>query len=229
MLQTFKNGQGSIVLRVKLLDSSVSTGAGLTGLTSASTGLIISTIADNESTATTYTVAGSAIETITTLGTFAAPTATKCRFKEVDATNHKGVYEIQIADARFAVSNAKSLLVSLSGASNLAQADLIVQLQSDDPYVAKPSNFASLSINGSGLVSLTSSYDFAKGTTAVTESYAANGVAPTPVQALMAIHQMLMQFAIASTNYTVKKLDNSTTAFVVTLDSATTPTSAVRT
>lgn len=137
MLQVFKNGQTSIVLRVKVLDSSVSTGAGLTGLTSASSGLRIATIADNEAAATAYTVAGSTIETITTLGTFAAPTATKCRFKEVDATNHPGVYELHIADARFAVANAKSLLVSLSGATNAAQTDFVVQLQTDDPYVAK--------------------------------------------------------------------------------------------
>lgn len=76
---------------------------------------------------------------------------------------------------------------------------------------------------------LTAPYDFAKGTAAVTESYAANGAAPTPVQAILGIHQMLMQFAISTTSYTVKKLDNSTTAFVVTLDSATAPTSAART
>ncbi len=66
-------------------------------------------------------------------------------------------------------------------------------------------------------------------TTALADVYAANGVAPTLQQAIMAIHQMLMDFAISSTSYTVKKLDNSATAFVVTLDSATTPTSAVRT
>lgn len=152
MLQTFKNGQNSVILRVKLLDSSKTDGSGLTGLTSASTGLIISTIADNEATATAYTVAGSTIESITTLGTYSAPTATKCRFKEVDSTNHKGVYEIQIADARFAVANAKSLLVSIAGATNLAQADFVVQLQADDPQVAKPTNFASLSVDGSGRV-----------------------------------------------------------------------------
>lgn len=76
---------------------------------------------------------------------------------------------------------------------------------------------------------LTAAYDYAKGTVAMTESYAANGVAPTPIQAQYAIHQMLMQFAIGGTSYTVKKLDNSTTAFVVTLDDATNPTSAVRT
>ena len=75
---------------------------------------------------------------------------------------------------------------------------------------------------------LTSAYDFAKGTVAMTESYAANGVAPTPVQAIMAIHQDLMDFSISGTVYTVKKLDNATTAFAVTLDSATTPTAASR-
>ncbi len=76
---------------------------------------------------------------------------------------------------------------------------------------------------------LTASYDFAKGTVAVTESYAANGVAPTPVQAMMAIHQMLMDFSISGTAYTVKKLDNSATAFVLTLNDATSPTATART
>ena len=76
---------------------------------------------------------------------------------------------------------------------------------------------------------LTSAYDFAKGTSAMTESYAANAAAPTPAQALFAIHQMLMDFAISGTSYTVKKLDNSTTAFVVTLNDATNATAAART
>ncbi len=66
-------------------------------------------------------------------------------------------------------------------------------------------------------------------TTQMTEAYAANGSAPTLAQAMFAVHQMLMQFAISGTSYTVKKLDNSTTAFVVTLDDGTSPTSAVRT
>lgn len=136
MLIGYKRGQGSIVLRLKIINSSVATGAGLTGLTSASTGLIISTIADNEASATAYTVAGSTVESITTLGTFAAPTATKCRFKEVDATNHKGVYEIQIADARYAVSSAKSLLISISGANNAAETDVVIPLRDLDPYDA---------------------------------------------------------------------------------------------
>ena len=73
-----KHSSTSNILRFTLKNSS--TGVGLTGLSSASSGLIISTICDNEATATAYTVAGSTIESITTLGTFAAPTATKCRF-----------------------------------------------------------------------------------------------------------------------------------------------------
>lgn len=152
MLDIYKNGQASLIHRVKILNSSLTTGAGLTGLTSASTGLIISTIASNEATATAYTVTGSTIETITTLGTYAAPTATKCRFKEVDATNHPGLYELQFADARYAVANAKSLTVSLSGATNLAQTDFVVQLVTDDPYVAKPTNSNLLSIDANGRI-----------------------------------------------------------------------------
>lgn len=110
------------------------TGDGLTGLSIASSGLIISTIADNEATATTYTVAGSTIETIATLGTFAAPTAIKCRFKEVDATNHQGLYEFQFADARFAVASAKRLVISVSGATDLLDGDYEIQLTDFDMY-----------------------------------------------------------------------------------------------
>jgi hypothetical protein len=88
LLWVKRSETGGIILRCKVLDSSVSTGAGLTGLSSASSGLIIAAIADVEATTTTYTVAGSNVETITTLGTYAAPTSGKCRFKEVDSTNH---------------------------------------------------------------------------------------------------------------------------------------------
>ena len=128
-----KNGVTSLILRVKILDTSVTTGAGKTGLSHSSSGLIISTIADNEATATAYTQAASNVETITTLGTFAAPTSGKCRFKEVDATNHPGIYEIQIANARWAVSNARSVIVSVSGVSGAAQVDAEIQL---DPVPA---------------------------------------------------------------------------------------------
>jgi len=125
-----KNGATSNVIRRVLRNSS--TGQGLTGLTHSSSGLIISTICDNEASATAYTAAGSTIETITTLGTYAAPTATKCRFKEVDSTNHPGLYEIQLADARFSVASAKTLRITISGASSLLQQEIVVQLTAVD-------------------------------------------------------------------------------------------------
>src|SRR3954447_26012113 len=142
-LISYKRGQTGVIVRVKIRKS-VSPYDGITGLTSGSGSLIISTIADNEPSATAYTAAGSTIETITTLGTYAAPTATKCRFREVDATNHKGVYEIQLADARFAVSNAKSLIVSIGGATNAAETDVVIPLQDLDPYDAVRANLSAL-------------------------------------------------------------------------------------
>jgi hypothetical protein len=151
MLNDYKLGTTSIILRVFLRDSSVTTGAGLTGLTFSSSGLSISTIADNEATATTYTVAGSTIETISTLGTFATPTATKCRFKEVDATNLPGLYEIQLDNTRFAVSNAKSLAVVVKGATNLSPCPLLIPLRTIDPYVSGgklPVTLASTDVTG---------------------------------------------------------------------------------
>lgn len=116
----------SNIFRVCLKNSS--TGQPLTGLDHTSSGLIISTICDNEATATAYTVAGSNVETISTLGTFAAPTSGKCRFKAVDGTNHPGLYEFQFADARFSVANAKRFVFSVSGATNLLAMDYEVEL-----------------------------------------------------------------------------------------------------
>src|ERR1041384_3335244 len=129
-----KNGATSNILRVTLRHSS--TGQGLTGLSSSSSGLIISTITDNESAATAYTQAAATIESITTLGTFATPTTNKCRFKEVDATNHPGLYEIQLADGRFAVTGARTLRICISGATNLLGKDFIVQLLAIDVEAA---------------------------------------------------------------------------------------------
>jgi len=119
-------GATSVIFRVKLRSSL--TGQGLTGLAYNTSGLIISTLCDNEASATTYTAAGSTIETITTLGTYAAPTATKCRFKEVDATNHPGTYEVHLADARYAVANSQVLRISFLGAANLMEREFFVQL-----------------------------------------------------------------------------------------------------
>src|SRR5688572_21190451 len=123
-----KHSQTSNIVRVFIGDSASTTGAGLTGLTFNTAGLKISTITNNEAAATVYDQAGSTIETIATLGTFATPTATKCRFREVDSVNLPGVYEIQIADARFAVANAKSLVGMILGAAGVVPTPFEIQL-----------------------------------------------------------------------------------------------------
>jgi hypothetical protein len=127
MLFTRPHSSTSNRFRVQLRHAT--TGAGLTGLSEASAGLVIALTADNEASATTYTQAGGTIETIAALGTFAAPTANKCRFKEFDATNHQGLYEVQFADTRFSVTDAKQLNLSISGAANLLDYEATIQLE----------------------------------------------------------------------------------------------------
>lgn len=118
----------SFKTRVKLMDSTKTTGEGLTGLTFNSAGLIIAVIQEGEATTTPYTQVAGNIETIATLGTYAAPTAGKIRFKEVDAVNHKGLYEIQVTDARFA--GASEVIISFVGAADLAEQDIEIQIES---------------------------------------------------------------------------------------------------
>ena len=63
----------------------------------------------------------------------------------------------------------------------------------------------------------------------LTESYAADGAAPTVAQALMAIQQFLQEKAASGTALTVKQLDGSTTAMTFLLNDGTSPTSITRT
>jgi hypothetical protein len=65
-------------------------------------------------------------------------------------------------------------------------------------------------------------------TTAMTESYAANGAAPTLAQILFQIWSFLSQESIVSTTVTCKKLDGSTTAMTLTLNDPANPTSITR-
>lgn len=65
-------------------------------------------------------------------------------------------------------------------------------------------------------------------TTQMTESYSADGVAPTLAQAQFLTLQRLYDFAISGTTISVKKLDGTTQAAAITIDDATTPTSSSR-
>jgi len=65
-------------------------------------------------------------------------------------------------------------------------------------------------------------------TTAMTESYNADGAAPTLAQAMFVTMQRLTEFAISGTTISVKGLDGTTTKYTLTLDDATSPTSTTR-
>ncbi len=93
-----KRGQTSVMIRIFIPDNTATNGAGLTGLTSASTNLTIAYMRELDGTSTTYT--GANIEAQTTIGTFQAPSSSnKIRFKAVDATNFPGLYELQFHDS----------------------------------------------------------------------------------------------------------------------------------
>lgn len=151
-------GQTSVILRVKIRDTSDNNGAGKTGLAFNTAGNIISVIANNGATPiASYTTTGATIETVTTLGTYAAPTATKCRFKEVDATNHPGLYEVQFADSIFATASARALTVTIVGATDAEQTDLQIQLTSSDNLTDV--NVAAISGDTTAADNLESGYD----------------------------------------------------------------------
>jgi hypothetical protein len=113
-------GATSQILEIFIQDSSSTTGAGLTGLTNASSSLVCYY---HRNTA----AAAVAVSLVTmTVGTF-----TSSGFKEVDATNLPGVYQLCLPDAAFA-TGADGVIASLKGATNMAPVLLEVQLTGVD-------------------------------------------------------------------------------------------------
>lgn len=242
-------GTLSEILQVFIQDSSSTTGAGLTSLVSTSSGFSAFYCRNDGSAATTITLvtmtAGSfssggfvAIDNVNMPGwyQFCPPNAafSSGRSSAIHlkgATNQAPLpIEIELTQvnnqdsAGFGMSRVDT---SISSRSTQASLDVVDDFL-DTEMAALTSNVGViLGQTGTTGVLLTSAYNFAKGTSAMSESYAANTVTPTPIQALFAIQQILTMFAISGTSLTVKKLDGSA-AFVVTLDDGTNPTAATR-
>jgi hypothetical protein len=87
-----KRGSTSVMVRVFIPDNTATNGAGLTGLTNASTNLAIAFGRELQNGFTQIT--GADLVTITTIGTWANPGTGKLGFKAVDGTNAPGLYEI---------------------------------------------------------------------------------------------------------------------------------------
>ena len=132
-LRYARKASNNPVIRVFIPNSASTTGAGLTGLTSSSAGLCINVIRELDATPTLYKQSASNIETISTLGTYAAPTSSKCRFKEVDATELPGIYEIHFAQALFGTGDASRFISGLIfGATNVLPTAFEIQLDAFD-------------------------------------------------------------------------------------------------
>jgi hypothetical protein len=123
-------GTTSHIAFVFLPDSTSTTGAGKTGLTNASAGLNIAVRREKSAAFTSYT--GANISTITTLGTWADPTSGKCRFKEVDATNAPGLYELHFVDALYDTSDTSRKLLGFVQATGVAPTPFEIVLTSVD-------------------------------------------------------------------------------------------------
>jgi len=136
-------GQASNIDYVFIQDSSSTTGAGLTGITSGSSGLAGRYIyPGGTSVALTF-------ETITTLGTYQAPTSNAyLRIKELDATNHPGVYEIHYHNDWFSTANArKAAILTIKGVTNMAQLNHKVTID----YALQPATAArTLTVSSTG-------------------------------------------------------------------------------
>jgi hypothetical protein len=117
-----KRGSVSNMVRVFIPDNTSTTGAGLTGLTNASTNLAVAFSREFDAAGTAYS--GANIETITTIGTYQAPSASsKVRFKAVDATNFPGLYELHFHDSATAFGsgdNSAHVLVNVLETSTSA-------------------------------------------------------------------------------------------------------------
>jgi hypothetical protein len=111
-------GATSVLCRIFLQDSSSTTGAGLTGLTSGSAGLVCYRARDDD---------GNAGGTAITLSAGTRGTWSSGGFVEKDATNMPGVYEFGIPNAAIA-TGTRSVIIMFKGATNLAPLPLEIEL-----------------------------------------------------------------------------------------------------
>jgi len=115
-----KKATTSKIIQIFIQDSSATDGAGLTGLVYNSASLTAYYIKVGDASATAISLADATVGTWTSSG-----------FKEVDAANMPGVYEIGIPDA--CLTTVAQVVVMLKGAANMAP--VVLEIQLDDNVV----------------------------------------------------------------------------------------------
>lgn len=139
--------------------------------------------------------------------------------------------DVKVSKDGGALANLTTLPVVTPSASKLIQVDLsATEMTADNVSIlfsdAAGAEWCDLMVNLQTTARQID--DLMAPTVQMTESYAADGTAPTPAQALFAIQQFLQEKNIAGTTMTIKQINGSSTAMTFTLDSATAPTSITR-
>lgn len=206
----FKSGAQGVMFELQLYDSTkTGSNGGLTGLSSSSAGLIIATRCDNEAAVTAYTQAGGTIQPITTIGTYAAPSAGNIRFGQIDATNAPGLYQVMILNTRLSVGGSKYITITVpavSGLNLMAMAPLVIPLTDIDPY-SRAGLFQAPSVEG----------------------YAANGVTtPTPEQMMHMLLGKQQRRSVTGTTESVSNIAQNATVMTFSYNVSGTPTSVSR-
>ena len=162
---------------------------------------------------TGYAGTGNVIPTVTTLTGHTAQTGDA--FARLGAPAGASVS----ADVAAVKADTAAILVDTGTTLDTAIAAILADTGTDGVVVATASK-TGYALSNAGVDALY--------TRQLTESYAADGAAPTVAQALMQIQQMLTEFGISATTMTVKKLDGTTTAFTLTLNNGSAPTAITR-
>ena len=115
-------GTTSQICEIMILNSGSTTGAGLTGLTNSTSGLICYYKRNTGSASVAVT-----LDAVSTLGTYEPSSNSHGAFLVVDGTNMPGLYEFQLPNNALA-SGADSVVFYLSGAANMAPCVLEIEL-----------------------------------------------------------------------------------------------------
>lgn len=113
-----KVGAVSQIMQIFLQDSTNTAGGGLTGLTNTAAGLTCYYIRDTDTAATSMSLV------TMTIGTFSSS-----GFRQIDATNMPGCYQVCPPNAAF-TAGASSCIIMLKGATNLAPLVMEIDLDS---------------------------------------------------------------------------------------------------
>jgi hypothetical protein len=179
-------------------------------------------------------------------------------FVEVDATNAKGLYRLDLSDAVVAagvnfvivsiefdgiIEESVLIQLNLSSLTDLEDQvlDALLSGHTDAGSVGERiGRIPNAAAGGAGGVPTVDAANRVAGiqgtintldsvfTTQMTESYAALGTAPTLTQVLLWVQQLLTELVIAGTTGSIKKLDGSTEAGTLTFNDPTNPTSRTR-